>query len=81
MSRRVVHITVRPEVEVVLEEEDRSWGAYVPGMPGVVSLGDTREEIEHRIVQAIESALESVAEVEGPAIEAAIAEDLRARAQ
>ena len=46
-----------------------------------VSLGDTREEIEHRIVQAIESALESVAEVEGPAIEAAIAEDLRARAQ
>lgn len=81
MSRRVVHITVRPAVEVVLEEEDGSWGAYVPGMPGVISLGDTREEIEHRIVQAIESALESVAEVEGPAIEAAVAEDLRTRAQ
>ena len=80
MNRTMTHITVHPAVDVVIEEEDGSWGAYVPGMPGVVSLGDTRDEVEKLIVEAIELAFESIAEVEGPAIEAAVAEDLRSRA-
>lgn len=70
MTRTVTHITVHPSIEVVVEQEDGSWGAYVPGMPGIVSVGDTRDEVEKLIVEAIELA-----------IEAAVAEDLRARAQ
>ena len=79
MSRQTVYVSVHPSIEVVLEEEDGSWGVYVPGMPGVVSLGATREEAERNIVDAIESAVESIAEVEGPAIEAEIARELGER--
>ena len=34
-----------------------NWSAYVPDLPGCVSVGDTREEIERNIQEAIEGHL------------------------
>ena len=33
--------------------EDGGWGAYVPDLPGCFTLGDSREDAEHRIREAI----------------------------
>jgi len=38
---------------VIYEQGPTSWGAYVPDLPGVVSVGDTREEVELLIEEAI----------------------------
>ena len=40
---------------VVLYEqaEDGGWGAYLPDLPGVVAGGETREEVERLIQEAL----------------------------
>lgn len=46
---------------VVLYEQDPEsggWGAYLPDLPGVVALGGSREEVETRILEAVDAALE-----------------------
>jgi predicted RNase H-like HicB family nuclease len=45
---------------VVIEKGPTSWGAYVPDLPGCVAVGETREEIERLIHQAIEFHLEGM---------------------
>ena len=35
---------------VIYEKGPTSWGAYVPDLPGVISVGDSREEVE-RLIQ------------------------------
>ncbi len=45
---------------VIYEKGPASWGAYVPDLPGVISVGDTREEVEHLIQEAIEFHLEGM---------------------
>jgi predicted RNase H-like HicB family nuclease len=52
---------------VIYEKGLTSWGAYVPDLPGVISVGDTRDEVEHLIQEAIELHLEGMRE-EGMAI-------------
>ncbi len=39
---------------VIYEKGPTSWGAYVPDLPGVISVGDSRGEVEHLIQEAIE---------------------------
>jgi predicted RNA binding protein YcfA (HicA-like mRNA interferase family)/predicted RNase H-like HicB family nuclease len=41
------------EYLVVIEHEGESWGAYCPDLPGVGVVGDSREEIEQLIRDAI----------------------------
>ena len=41
------------EYLVVIEQEGDSWGAYVPDLPGVGVVGDTREEVERLIREAV----------------------------
>ena len=41
------------EYLVVIEREGESWGAYCPDLPGVGVVGDTREEVEELIREAI----------------------------
>jgi predicted RNase H-like HicB family nuclease len=41
------------EYLVVIEREGESWGAYCPDLPGVGVVGDTREEVEQLIREAI----------------------------
>ena len=47
---------------VIYEKGPSSWGAYVPDVPGVISVGDSREEVEHLIQEAIEFHLEGLRE-------------------
>jgi predicted RNase H-like HicB family nuclease len=41
------------EYLVVIEHEGESWGAYCPDLPGVGVVGDSQEEVEKLIREAI----------------------------
>ena len=42
------------EYVVIYEQaEQGGWGAYLPDLPGVVALGETRELVEERIREAL----------------------------
>ena len=45
---------------VVMEKGERNYWAYVPALPGCVSVGDTLEEAKAEIREAIEFHLEGV---------------------
>lgn len=38
---------------VIIEHEGDSWGAYAPDLPGAGVVGDTRDEVERLIREAI----------------------------
>lgn len=49
------------EYVVIFEQaEDGGWGAYLPDLPGVVALGDTRAEVALRIQEALQAYAEEV---------------------
>ncbi len=48
------------EYLVVIEHKGGSWGAYCPDLPGVGVAGDTREEVEQLIRDAISLHLEGL---------------------
>lgn len=41
-------------------EEEEAWGAYVPDLPGCVSTGDTLDEAQQNIREAIQLHLEGL---------------------
>ena len=47
---------------VIIEKGPTNYGAYVPDLPGCVAVGDTPEEVEKRIREAIEFHLEGMRE-------------------
>ena len=47
---------------VVIEKADGNYSAYVPDLPGCVATGDTVEETESEIREAIELHLEGMRE-------------------
>ena len=47
---------------VIYEKGQTSWSAYVPDLPGVISVGDSRDEVEQLIQEAIELHLEGMRE-------------------
>jgi predicted RNase H-like HicB family nuclease len=47
---------------VVIEQGEKSYGAYVPDLPGCVAVGDTREEVLSLIEEAIALHLEMLQE-------------------
>jgi predicted RNase H-like HicB family nuclease len=49
-------------VVVIEQAEDGGFGAFVPDLPGCVAAGDTREEAEQLIREAIPLHLESLHE-------------------
>ena len=51
---------------VVLENAGTNWAAYVPDLPGCVASGDTKEETEQLIREAIQMHLEGMAEDQLP---------------
>ena len=52
---------------VIYEKGPDSWGAYVPDLPGVISVGNSRDEAERLIREAIEFHIEGMRE-EGLAV-------------
>jgi len=47
---------------VVYERGPRSWGAYVPDLPGCVAVGKTRIEVKRLIREAIRLHIEAMRE-------------------
>jgi predicted RNase H-like HicB family nuclease len=47
---------------VVVEEGEKSFGAYVPDLPGCAAVGETREEVLELIQEAIEFHIEGLRE-------------------
>ena len=47
---------------VVIEKGQHSYGAYSPDLPGCVAVGDTVEEVEQRMREAIRLHLEGMRE-------------------
>jgi predicted RNase H-like HicB family nuclease len=47
---------------VIFEKGPESWGAYIPDLPGVIAVGDSREEVEALIREAAEAHLEGLRE-------------------
>ncbi len=54
------------EYLVVIENEGGSWGAYCPDLPGLGVVGDTQEEVERLIREAIPFHLEGLREAGDP---------------
>lgn len=54
-------------IVVIERAEDGSFGAYVPDLPGCIAAGDTREEAEQNIREAMPTHLELMRE-QGEAI-------------
>ncbi len=47
---------------VIYEKGETNWGPIVPDLPGCVSIGDTLEEVEENVKEAISLYLEVLAE-------------------
>lgn len=45
---------------VIYEKGDSTWGAYVPDLPSVIATGDSREEVESLIREAVEFHIEGL---------------------
>lgn len=50
------------EYAVIYEKGETNWGAFVPDLPGCVSIGDTLEEVKENIKEAMELYLEVLIE-------------------
>jgi predicted RNase H-like HicB family nuclease len=47
---------------VIIEKGENSYGAYSPDVPGCVAVGDTREEVERLMREALQEHLELMQE-------------------
>lgn len=47
---------------VVIEKAENNYSAYVPDLPGCIAVGDTFEEVEQMIREAIEFHMEGIEE-------------------
>ena len=45
---------------VIYEKGESTWGAYVPDLRGVIAAGDSREEVELLIREAVEFHIEGL---------------------
>ena len=54
------------EYLVIIEHEGESWGAYCPDLPGVGVAGDTRDEVDQLIREAIAFHLDGLREAGEP---------------
>ena len=50
------------EYTVIYEKGKTNWGAYIPDLPGCVSIGDTFLEVQENIKEAIDLYLEVLQE-------------------
>jgi predicted RNase H-like HicB family nuclease len=50
------------EYAVIYEQGESGWGAWVPDLPGCVAAGESREEVEQLIREAIQVHIESLRE-------------------
>jgi predicted RNase H-like HicB family nuclease len=53
---------VRDYLVIYEQAEDGGWGAYIPDLPGVVALGESKGEVEESIKASVELYVEEVGE-------------------
>jgi predicted RNase H-like HicB family nuclease len=53
---------VMREYAVIYEQGKSGWGAWVPDLPGCVAAGESREEVEQLIREAIRAHIQSLRE-------------------
>jgi len=53
---------VKVRYTVIYEQGPTSWGPYVPDLPGVISVSDSRDEAQRPIQEAIEFHFEGMRE-------------------
>jgi predicted RNase H-like HicB family nuclease len=51
---------------VIIEKGSQSYGAYSPDLPGCVAVGDTQEEVEQNMREAIAMHLQGMMEDQEP---------------
>jgi predicted RNase H-like HicB family nuclease len=51
---------------VIIEKGEKNYGAYSPDLPGCVAVGDTLEEVEKNMREAIEMHIEGMIEDHEP---------------
>ncbi len=62
------------EYVVIYERaDDGGWGAYLPDLPGVVALGESRDAVEARIREAVDAYVRESAAIGRPLPEPAAA--------
>ncbi len=54
------------KILVIIEKGENSYGAYSPDVPGCVAVGDTQEEVEQRMRDALVAHLELMREEHVP---------------
>ena len=54
---------------VIIEKGEDSYGAYSPDVPGCVAVGDTREEVEQLMKEALEEHLQMMREENLPLLQ------------
>jgi predicted RNA binding protein YcfA (HicA-like mRNA interferase family)/predicted RNase H-like HicB family nuclease len=54
------------EYVAVIEQDSGAWGAYVPDLPGCVAVGESREEVETLIAEAISLHIDSLRDHDEP---------------
>lgn len=54
------------EYLAVIEHESDSWGAYCPDLPGVGVVGDSRDEVERLVREAISFHLDALRKAGDP---------------
>jgi predicted RNase H-like HicB family nuclease len=47
---------------VIIEKEDKSYGAYLPDIPGCVAVGETESEVISLLREALEMHIEALKE-------------------
>ena len=50
------------KILVIIEKGEHSYGAYSPDVPGCVAVGETREEVEQLMREALQLHLEAMQE-------------------
>ena len=57
---------MRQRYAVIFERAEGNWAAYVPDLPGCITTGDTLEQAERNIREAIEGHLRTLMEFGEP---------------
>lgn len=57
------HLRLSEDVVIFERAEDGGWGASLPDLPGVVSIGESREVVAERIQEAVQAYADELREL------------------
>jgi predicted RNase H-like HicB family nuclease len=57
---QVIRLMVRPAISIIVEGDGESWSAYAPAVPGCIAVGNSLEEVERDMEDALRAYFEEV---------------------